>query len=234
MPSPPKRSRICRQRLTIRQQQEIVELLAGGSHPSLLGSKYGVSRQTIYAIQKRANEITREHQLQKLHGLSGREFTRRALTVAYPSKAVDDAVLRWLQLVEERGANLNVTGDVLSYKALTFAGAMGMIQFKATAGWIKRFSKRYNITSTVRCGEASSVVWTDEMNQQLKAILHELSVASASPHCIWNVDEAALYVCSISAKSFAARRSARKKVDASKDRLAVWLGVSAAGEKLPL
>ncbi|OQR86001.1 hypothetical protein ACHHYP_11099 [Achlya hypogyna] len=146
----------------------------------------------IYAIKKRANEITREHQLQKLHGLSGREFTRRALT--------------------ERGTNLNVTGDVLSYNAFTFTGAMFMIQFKPTAGWIKRFFKRYNITSTVRCGEASSVVWTDEMNQQLKAILHELSVASASPHCIWNFDEAALYICSISAKSFAARRSARKRL----------------------
>ncbi|OQR81906.1 hypothetical protein ACHHYP_16405 [Achlya hypogyna] len=168
----PDRLRPRRKRLTVDKQAEIVKLLETTmlSHEAI-GNKYGVSRQTVTAILKRSKSILKEMESLRGLALTGREHTRRVLTSRHPLHPVDLALYRWLQLVEENGAELSVTGAVLQARALDFAGALGFPAFKASNGWLRNFTERFGVHSTVRSGEAASLLITADVQHRINAII---------------------------------------------------------------
>ncbi|KDO24109.1 hypothetical protein SPRG_10897 [Saprolegnia parasitica CBS 223.65] len=179
----PDRLRPRRKRLTVDKQAEIVELLKTTmlSHEAI-GNKYGVSRQTVTAIQKRSKSVLKEMECLRGLALTGREHTRRVVTARHPLHPVDLAVYRWLQLVEVNGAELSVTGAVLQARALDFAGALGFPAFKASNGWLQNFTKRIGVHSSVRSGEAASLLITADAQHRINTIITALVGPAPSPH----------------------------------------------------
>jgi len=230
----PKRERIGRQRLSIRQQHEIVERLKKKEKQSDLAREYGVGRQAISHLKQRSGKIVAEYAEQAANGLSGKSFKRCALTVAYPSKSVDLALLAWLRRVADQAGSLNVTGDVLRHKAKAIALVQGNTKFQGTSGWLARLKKRYNIASFVRCGEAAKVEWSPELVAILADIRRQIEDARPALSCVWNIDEAALFYKSLSTRSFASRHARKKSLSVAKDRITVTCAVSGTGEKLAL
>ena len=230
----PKHQRVGRQRLSILEQLDIVKRVATDEKQADIARSYGVTRQAVTHLKKRAAAIRAEYNTQTSNGFSGKTYTRRTLTVAYPSKTIDLELLGWLRRVAQQAGCLNVTGEVLRHKAKAIAAAQGHTKFQATGGWLARFKKRYNVASFVRCGEAAKVVWTPELIKVLANLRHALEDSNPSLGCIWNLDEAALYYRSLSARSFAARHGNKKTLTVAKDRVTITCAVSACGEKMPL
>jgi len=230
----PKHQRVGRQRLTMRQQLEILKRVHNKENQSSIARAYGITRQAVSHLKKRGPKVEAEVNAQLENGLNGKTFKRRALTVAYPSKDIDHAVLNWLRRVAHQAGSLNVTGDVLLHKAKSIAFAQGNTKFKGTKGWLTRFKKRYNVASFVRCGEAAKVTWTPELIGILKKLRDVLDEAQPSLECIWNLDEAALFYRSLSARSFASRHGRKKCLTVAKDRITVTCAVAASGVKFPL
>ncbi|OQR83690.1 tigger transposable element-derived protein 6-like, partial [Achlya hypogyna] len=192
----PKRERIGRQRLSIRQQHDIAERLYKNEKQSDLAREYGVGRQAISHLKHRSS------------------FKRCALTVTYPSKAVDLALLTWLRWVSEQAGSLNVTGDVLRHKAKAIALVQGNTKFQGTSGWLAQ--------------------WSPELLAILADIRRQIEDARPALACVWNIDEASLFFKALSTRFFAVRHARKKSVSVAKDRITVTCAVSGTGEKFAL
>ena len=57
---------------------------------------------------------------------------------------LDQAMLTWFH--KQRCNNLPISGPVLKIKAEHFAQQLGIIDFKASEGWLGKFKQRHNIT----------------------------------------------------------------------------------------
>ncbi|KRG07822.1 uncharacterized protein Dmoj_GI25705, partial [Drosophila mojavensis] len=57
--------------------------------------------------------------------------------------------------------NIPIGGEILKEKALFFAKALNVNDFKASSGWVDRFKNRHNIAFKKLCVESS------DANQQI-------------------------------------------------------------------
>ena len=68
---------------------------------------------------------------------------------------VDNALFMWFK--QARGINATVSGPVMQTKAELIAAELGVVDFKASSGWLDRFKRRHGIVYKSVCGEAASV-----------------------------------------------------------------------------
>ncbi|OQR85328.1 tigger transposable element derived 6-like [Achlya hypogyna] len=236
---PPSRSKTprhqltCRQALTTKDHADIVAAIRNNSDTRTgLARLYGVTRQAICAIEKRGDLVLAEHKRQLELGLTGKEYKRRVQTRKCKTKQVDEAVNTWLGMVADFGASLTLSGHVICAKALEFAVALGVYGFQASPGWLRGFTKRYNVASRVRSGDSGNYVVTDTVLAEVENIRVKLD--GVDPAHIWNLDEAALFYRTLCARSYAQRSKSRKKSTTAKDRFTITICCSAIGTKLPL
>ncbi|EQC33671.1 hypothetical protein SDRG_08775 [Saprolegnia diclina VS20] len=133
----PKSAPIKRKRMSLQEQIEIIDGVAAGASQVSMAARYGVRRQTVCKILQRSDVLRAEMQHQQTRGNSTTSLTRRTLTAVFPTKAIDDALVDWMRAHSGR-----VTNTLLQTKAKEIADTLGMHEFKASGGWLRRFSLR--------------------------------------------------------------------------------------------
>jgi len=182
-----------------------------------------VTRQAVDKIVKRRPKIEREMSTRRLLNLPTDTYTRRTLTSKYPTSEVDIAVHKWLVMMADNGRDIDVTGDISASKAMEFAEVMGVVNFKASSGWVTKLKKTvctsiisyqiahsndkcvhsFNIASIIRCGESGAVEHTAESLSTMRSIRDLMETFTLDT--IWNLDETALYHRTLSARTYVPR-----------------------------
>src|SRR5687767_14938177 len=67
---------------------------------------------------------------------------------------IDQALAIWVE--QALNASLDLSGNILKEKAMTFAELLNKNDFKASEGWLSGFKERHNIKEYVKHGEAGS------------------------------------------------------------------------------
>ena len=146
--------------------------------------------------------------------------------------SVDKALFDWFK----SNAGLSgLEGIILQEKAFQFAGMLGFteeFQKKIDTSWINRFKERHSIVAKRIHAESASVPL--ELVCQWKEIILPTIMQEYELGNIFNVDETGLFW-----KLFPDRTLQFKGIDCkggkrAKDRITVFVGASAMGEKLPL
>ena len=104
-------------------------------------------------------------------------------------KALDDAVLLWLQ--EMRGKNIAINGPLLLEKATEFAHHLGETSFRASQGWLTKFKQRHGVICKVVSGEAAAVD-SEVTSTWLRTTLPTL-LSRYSANDIYNADETGIF-----------------------------------------
>lgn len=68
---------------------------------------------------------------------------------------IDEALIQWFRY--QRSINTTISGPILQAKAEEFAKLFNVSRFSCDSGWLHRFKKRHNISSSKIHGEAASV-----------------------------------------------------------------------------
>ena len=144
---------------------------------------------------------------------------------------VDNALFMWFK--QARAINATVSGPVMQTKAELIAAELGVVDFKASSGWLTRFKRRHGIVYKSVCGEAASVdetVVSDWQGTVLSGLLQNYA-----PRDIFNADETGVFFRSLPDKTHALKGEKCTGGKQSKDRLTVLVAANMDGsEKLPL
>lgn len=129
---------------------------------------------------------------------------------------IEQCLRIWID--QENLKGLPITEDIIKMKAEFFAGAVGEQDFKASNGWLYRFKSRHGIKSWTLSGESDSYDKNIVENGR-KELMETLQ--QYSPSDIYNMDETALYVKGLPAKSI--HFKSRKGRHQSKARVTIAL-----------
>lgn len=101
---------------------------------------------------------------------------------------VDQALAIWME--QALSANLDLSGDILKEKAMTFAELLNKTDFKASEGWLSGFKERHNVKEYVKHGEAGSAPISElpTYREQIKSITSQYQLSD-----IFNADETGLF-----------------------------------------
>jgi len=155
--------------------------------------------------------------------------TRRRIFRQGDNEVINKAV--WRFFCEQRAYGAPLSGPLLQEFARDVARELGILDFKASNGWLGAFKGRHNTGNAVLAGESRDVdcstmeVWLERLPQLL---------ASHSPVDIFNVDESGLFWRGLPTRSLVAKGDCCKGGKLSKERLTILFGCSMLGEKLPL
>lgn len=131
--------------------------------------------------------------------------------------------------LKARSYNMPISGPQLKEIALLFKERLGIMNFKASNGWLEKFLKSKNINYKTICGESASAN-VDAANKFIKNF--EKLTGGYKTEDIFNVDETALFYKLLPNKTYDASNTNVYGLKADKSRITVLFGVSAAGEKL--
>ena len=144
-----------------------------------------------------------------------------------PFIKIEEALALWVEKALE--ANIIISDNILSTKALDFAFLCNEDKFKASDGWVDNFKKRHNLKTYNMHGEAASAPLKDldAMRENLRQILKNYD-----PKDIFNCDETGLFWKMKPNHTISNGPVSGTKQ--SKDRVTVLLTCNATGsEKLP-
>ena len=101
---------------------------------------------------------------------------------------IDQALAIWME--QALDARLDLSGDILKEKAMTFAELLNKNDFKASEGWFSGFKERHNIKEYVKHGEAGSAPISElsTYREQIKSITSQYQLSDIS-----NADETGLF-----------------------------------------
>lgn len=214
----PKRKR---KSLTGAQKKEIC--LKKISSPFLkqkdLANEYDVSEGMISDILK-----AKDHWL-AVDTSSYQAGLKRERKVPFP--IIEEALTLWVE--NALRANLIITDNILSTKALEFAYLCKEDKFKGSNGWVDNFKKRHNLKQYNIHGEAASAPLQnlEEMREDLCQVLRNYD-----PKDIFNCDETGLFWKMRPSRTISNGQVSGTKQ--SKNRVTVLLTCNATGsEKLP-
>lgn len=211
---------VSRTDLPLKQKVELIKLSVrtGKSH-RVLASEFGIGRTQVGTILKRKKELLEAYE--KNEPDKKRRFTA--------SHYDDIDALTWEWFVRVRGQNLPCSGPMIQEQALSFAGELGITDFKASNGWLASFKSRHNIVGIKLCGESASVSLetVDEWKGRLPSLLEDYKAEN-----VFNLDETGLFFRATPDRSLAVKGSDCHGGKRSKDRLTVALACSMTGEVL--
>lgn len=198
--------------------------------------KFNVGRSTITNIFKQKQVIV------EAASMPNSNVARKKIATTPRVSILSEMVHQWHVSVEIDAPDLNVTGEVLKAKALSFrdkilesysenltsADVIALKAFAASNGWLEKYSKRVGTSSRRRCGEHSSVshVAIERRLQEIRELLRDVPLQD-----ILNIDESAFQHRTTSSRSYCTANNDGRGVKRSKDRITVTPIVSATGEK---
>ena len=132
--------------------------------------------------------------------------------------------------IEIRRRPIAVSGTLLKEKALSFARALGVENFKASEGWLSCFKNRHNIAFKSISGESRDVNMStvDDWKARLPGLCKDYNIKD-----IFNADETGLFFRALPNKTLATKGETCHGGKMSKERLSVLFCCSMLGEKLP-
>lgn len=139
---------------------------------------------------------------------------------------LDLRVFNWFAAA--RSHNLPISGPILQQTALQVAQGLGMIEFKASSGWLNSFCKRNCIAFKVLSGESASM--NHEVVQNWQECLPHL-LQGYEPKDVRNIDETGLFWKGLPTRSLVMKSEQAKGGKLAKERLTVCLLCSAEGKK---
>lgn len=143
------------------------------------------------------------------------------------NKVLDLYMFKWFQSRRKKLIALN--GPLIQNEAKGMANSLGMVDFKASEGWLDKFKLRYNIYDLGLSGESASVDLSrvDEWKKASSELIN-----SYEEENIFNVDETSLFWKCTPKRSLVFRGERAAGTKKSKERLTLLLCCSATGEKL--
>jgi DDE superfamily endonuclease/Tc5 transposase DNA-binding domain/CENP-B N-terminal DNA-binding domain len=213
--------RVCKT-LTLAQRVEVLKRLDNKHSQSSVALEFGVNQSQISRIQKNKDKIFEEWQ-NNTNPDRKRKRTGKA-------EAVEEALLRWF--AQARSRQIPVSGPLLMEKADQLAHGLGLMDFKATSGWLERWKTRNAIHFKRQHGEKQDADdfgaerWVVEV---LPGILKDYS-----PRDIFNADETGLYWRALPDGTLSFNGSEAPGAKTAKDRMTALLACNMDGsEKLP-
>ena len=119
-----------------------------------------------------------------------------------------------------------ISGPILQEKAKRFAESLGVVNFKASSGWLSKFKSRYDIVGRTVCGESASVDLQvcDDWKSNLSSLL-----SGYQPSEVYNADETGLFFRCLPNKTLEFRKKECHGGKDSKERLTVLLTANMDG-----
>ncbi|KAE9534370.1 hypothetical protein AGLY_008460 [Aphis glycines] len=134
-----------RKTLCIDQKVALIRAIEKGEKKSDVGKRFGLSPSTVATIWKNKDKILQA----ETKGSSCKKIRKPKF------EDLDQAMLTWFH--KQRCNNLPISGSILKTEAQHFAQQLGIIDFKASEGWLGKFKQRHNIVCGKTSGEALNV-----------------------------------------------------------------------------
>ena len=217
-----------RARINIGQQLSLIEELAEAqkvkrtlTHADL-AMKYGVTRSAVSKMIARYQEKGKEER----EKLASHADVKTAHAPRFP--IVEQAVIK--VFLDARASFLPMTGESIQELARSFAAEAGLQEkFRASAGWLENFKRRYCIKSYRIAGESAAV--DVQVVNSSKVELAEL-ISAYEPENVFNIDETGLFYNAMPTTTLSTHGDVHGG-KASKDRVTILLGANITGtEKL--
>lgn len=153
----------------------IVAAVDDGEKKKDVAERFGIPPSTLSTILKNRD---------KLPVVSNGKM--RCRSVEFPE--IENSVLQWFR--QCRQENIPVSGPLIKEKAKKFAANFGIVDFKASDGWLHKFKKRHVIGQQKMSGESGAV--DNNVCEEWKERLCEL-LTDYTPQNIFSADETGLF-----------------------------------------
>ncbi|KAL4096693.1 hypothetical protein QTP88_021598 [Uroleucon formosanum] len=168
-----------RKALCVDQKVALIRAIEKGKKKGDVGKRFGFSPSTVATIWKNKDKI--------LHAETEGSSCKKIRKPKFED--LDQAMLTWFH--KQRCNNVPISGPVLKTKAENFAQQLGIIDFKASEGWLGKFKQRHNITYGKISGEALNVD-LNVTNSWLINVWPKLN-EKYTPDNIFNADETGIF-----------------------------------------
>ncbi|KAG5877946.1 hypothetical protein JTB14_034256 [Gonioctena quinquepunctata] len=171
-----------RKSLSLKEKNQIIEESEKtGLSTRKLAEKFDVGKTQVTMLLQHKAEV------RNLYQEGGNEEQNRKLPKT-EGRALDQIVFNWF--CEARNKHLPISGPIIQAKALESAQVLGLDNFKASNGWLKRFRHRHDITFKKICGESAdvNVCSTVSIEEEMERIDAEKLINAVHSHpAIWDM-----------------------------------------------
>ncbi|XP_033215996.1 tigger transposable element-derived protein 2-like [Belonocnema kinseyi] len=170
---------IKRQRLSFKEQYELVSLVKAGTTKQDIIRKYGISEATYKRVLSREADLNNK--------VNDFEYLNKKTSKTSSDVVLDAAVFDWFKQASERGDP--ISGPIIQEKARILNEELnGSRTFKASNGWLNGFKRRYGIQSSRKNDEKlpENPLSAAEFSKILKAKIESENLILDN---IYNADE---------------------------------------------
>ncbi|KAK4303676.1 hypothetical protein Pmani_024331 [Petrolisthes manimaculis] len=189
-----------------------------------LAEEFGIGRTQVGSILKRRRDY--EDALDRNECGAKRRFV-------YSSANHEVNHNTWEWFIRMRAQNLSVTGPMIQQQALSYATDLGMVDFKASNGWLEAFKKRHNIGQSKSCSGENISLDSDIISEWYTKLgqLHK----EYGPEDLYNMDEMCCFYRALPDRSLVLCDGSNDAqcVNLSLDKLTVLLCCNMNGKFLP-
>ena len=172
-------TKMCRKALSIDEKISIIQEIEKGVKQVDICKSRCLKKTTVSTILKNKNKI-----------LQSRGLSKQRKRIRKPvQQNIDEALIQWFRY--HRSINTTISGPILQAKAEEFAKLFNVSGFSCDSGWLHRFKKRHNISSSKTHGEAASVNFETAMDW-VKSTLVPL-LMNYDRNDVFNSDELGLF-----------------------------------------
>ena len=139
--------------LNIEQRQKALEMLDNGKSERLVAEHFNVGKGTINRVKSNRGAI--QSHIDDAGVIPENIMKRKHVEVVPKFENIEAAVVEFLKLARDRG--MIVTGPMLRTLAEREAITRGVLEFKASEGWLGKVKARHGISGRALCGESASV-----------------------------------------------------------------------------
>ncbi|XP_045504961.1 uncharacterized protein LOC123701502 [Colias croceus] len=142
--------------LSLAEKLEVLEAVKRCQKKKDVAEQFGLPMSTLSTIIKNESNIIRN--IQNGQSLS----CKRRRIAEYPG--LEECLFKWYE--ECRSQNISVSGPQLQEKAQIFSKTLGIVNFRASNGWLEKFKKRKDLVFKKVCGESANVNIIDSVVQK--------------------------------------------------------------------
>ncbi|CAH0718928.1 unnamed protein product, partial [Brenthis ino] len=168
-----------RKAISVDEKVCVIRAIEKGEKKSDVGRRFELSQSTVATIWKNQKTILQA----ALEGNLSKKLRKPKF------EDLDQAMLSWFN--NQRQNNVPISGPIVKAKAEKFANQLGIIDFKASEGWLGKFKHRHQITYGKMNGEARDVDM-NVTNNWISTVWPNLKM-KYSPEDIFNADETGLF-----------------------------------------